>query len=124
MVGLLFRVGIYMYDMHSDVKVIQELEEYEIKFKTPSFSDFFASRKIATQKLESFFLEKFRKYGFPVLKEPCELLDLIEEVAKDLIPLYKDLVVDLAQIHWNPNLNHNPKPNTNSNETMELYDFF
>merc|ERR1712051_859514 len=23
MVGLLFRVGIYMYDMHSDVKVIQ-----------------------------------------------------------------------------------------------------
>ena len=66
MVGLLFRVGIYMYDMHSDVKVIQELEEYEIKFKTPSFSDFFASRKIATQKLESFFLKKFRKYGFPV----------------------------------------------------------
>ena len=124
MVGLLFRVGIYMYDMHSDVEVIKELREYEIKFKTPSFSDFFVSRKIATEKLESFFLEKFRKDGFPVLTEPCELLDLIEEVAKELIPLYKDLVVDLAQIHWNPNQNHNPKPNTNSNGTMELYDFF
>ena len=124
MVGLLFRVGIYMYDMHSDIEVIKELEEYEIKFKTPSFADFFGSRKIATEKLESFFLEKFRKDGFPVLTEPCELLDLIEEVSKEVIPLYKDLVIDLAQIHWNPNNNHKRKPNTNSNETMELYDFF
>ena len=119
MVGLLFRVGIYMYDMHSDIEVIKELEEYEIKFKTPSFADFFGSRKIATEKLESFFLEKFQNDGFPVLTKPCELLDLIEEVAKEVLPLYKDLVVDLANIHWNPNRNLNPRQNWKLNVTLK-----
>ena len=124
MVGLLFRVSLYMYDMHSDVEVIKELEEYEVKFKTPTFSDFFVSRKNETEALDAFIFEKFQNDGLPVLTKPCDLLDIIEKVAKDKIPFYKELVVNRAQIHWNPNRNHNPNPNSKSNETMQLYDLF
>ena len=46
MVGLLFRVGIYMYDMHSDVKVIQELKEYEDRFKIQAFQTFLPPEKL------------------------------------------------------------------------------
>ena len=58
------------------------------------------------------------------MSKPCELLDMIEKVAKDNLPLYEELVVDAAQIHLNPNRNHNPNPNSKSNETMQLYDLF
>ena len=124
MVGLLFRVGLYMYDMHSDVEVIKELEEYEVKIKTPTFSDFFVSRKNEIEALDTFIFEKFQNYGLPVLTNPCDLLDMIETAANDKIPFYKELVVNAAQIHWNPNRNHNPNQNSKSNETMQLYDLF
>ena len=65
--GLLFQIGIYTYDMHSDIKVIEELQGYEESFKTPTFSKFFENPENASMALENFFLQKFRKYGLPVL---------------------------------------------------------
>ena len=69
--GFVFRMTIYTNDMVSDVNVIQELIEFEKRFQTPTFSQFFKNRSESSNAVEKFFLEKFTNYGLPVLTEPC-----------------------------------------------------
>ena len=121
--GFVFRMTIYTNDMVSDVNVIQELLEFEKSFQTPTFSQFFKNRSESSNAVEQFFLEKFTNYGLPVLTEPCELLDLVDQIPADIIPLYQYLVIGIAKIHWNPNRNSRVKNNT-TNETFQLYDLF
>ena len=120
--GLAFRMGIYTNDMVSDINVIKELSEYEIKFRTPIFSELTQNRTDSINALKTFALEKFEKYGLPVVTEPCELLDLIDEVPRATVPFYQFLIQDTAQIHWNPN--RNLRVNTETNTTFQLYDLF
>ena len=120
--GLVFRMGIYTNDMVSDINVIKELSHYETKFRTPIFSQLTDNRNDSAHALKTFAFEKFEKYGLPVLKEPCELLDLMDEVPRATIPFYQFLIEDTAQIHWNPN--HNQKVNPETNTTFQLYDLF
>ena len=121
--GLVLRMGIYTNDMSSDIKVIQELAEFEKNFHTPTFSQFFNNRSESINTLETFFLENFTNYGLPVITEPCELLDLVDQIPRDIIPLYKYLVIDIAKIHWNPNRNVRVK-DKRTNATFQLYDLF
>ena len=121
--GFVFRMTIYTNDMVSDVHVIQELIEFENSFQTPTFSEFFKNRNESSIAVEKFFLEKFTNYGLPVLTEPCELLDLVDQIPGDIIPLYQFLVMGIAKIHWNPNRNSRVKNNA-TNETFQLYDLF
>ena len=116
---LLFRMGIYSYDMYSDVQVIEELRQYEANFQTPTFSQFFNNQTNTSQSLEKFFFSRFREYGLPVLTEPCELLDLLEVIPSERIPLYHYFIIDKAQIHWNPNRNRNPHPSLDRNMTTD-----
>ena len=109
--------------MVSDVNVIKELIQFEKNFQTPTFSQFFKNRNESSNALEKFFLEKFTNYGLPVLTEPCELLDLVDQIPGDIIPLYQFLVMGIAKIHWNPNRNSRVKNNA-TNETFQLYDLF
>ena len=121
--GLVFRMGIYYNDMSSDIKVIQELSEFDKNYTTPTFSQFFKNKSESINALEKFFLEKFTNYGLPVLTEPCELLDLVDQIPRDIIPLYEYMVIDVAKIHWNPNRNTRVK-NKRTNTTYQLYDIF
>ena len=98
-------MSIYTYDMHSDFNVILELDHYGNTFKTPKFASFFSNQTQAINAMEKFFLVKFENYGLPVVKEPCELLDLVEQIPRDLVPMYQFLVIDMANIHMNPNRN-------------------
>ena len=72
--------------------------------------------------MEEFFFKRFKEYGLPVLTEPCELLDLIEVIPKNRVPLYQLFAIDMTQIHWNPNKNHKVAPNTK--EPMQLFNLF
>ena len=121
--GLVFRTGIYYNDMSSDVKVIQELSEFQTNYTTPTFSQFFKNKSESINALEKFFLEKFTNYGLPVLTEPCELLDLVDDIPRDIIPLYEYMVINVLKIHWNPNRNIRVK-NKRTNATYQLYDIF
>ena len=121
--GLAFRMGIYTNDMVSDINVIKELSDYETKFSTPLFSKLTGNRNNSIKALKTLAFDKFEKYGLPVVTEPCELLDLIDEVPKATIPFYQFLIQDTAQIYWNPNRNLRKKTKE-TNETFQLYDLF
>ena len=108
--------------MHSDFNVILELDHYGKTFKTPKFASFFSNQTQAINAMEKFFLVKFENYGLPVVKEPCELLDLVEQIPRDLVPMYQFLVIDMANIHMNPN--RNSKDLWNPNRTTELDQMF
>jgi hypothetical protein len=56
------------------------------------------NRNNSIHALETFSFKKFEKYGLPVLTEPCEQLDLIDEVLRAIIQFYKFLIQDTAQI--------------------------
>ena len=121
--GLAFRMGIYTNDMVSDINVIKELSDYEAKFSTPIFSKLTGNRNDSIKALKTLAFDKFEKYGLPVVTEPCELLDLIDQVPRATIPFYQFLIQDTAQIHWNPNRNLRKKTKE-TNETFQLYDLF
>ena len=121
--GLAFRMGIYTNDMVSDINVIKELSDYEAKFSTPIFSKLTGNRNNSIKALKTLAFDKFEKYGLPVVTEPCELLDLIDEVPRATIPFYQFLIQETAQIHWNPNRNLRKKTKE-TNETFQLYDLF
>ena len=121
--GFVFRMTIYTNDMVSDVNVIREFIEFEKRFQTPTFSQFFKNRSESSNAVEKFFLEKFTIHGLPFLTEPCELLDLVDQIPGDIIPMYQFLVMGIAKIHWNPNRNSRVK-NSTTNETFQLYDLF
>ena len=103
--GIAFKMGIYTNDMVSDINVIKELSDYEAKFRTPTFSQITGNQSYSVHALKTFAFDKFEKYGLPVLTEPCELLDLIDEVPRATIPFYQFLIQETAQIHFNPNRN-------------------
>ena len=117
--GLVFRTCIYTNDMKSDIEVIKEFSEFEKNFSTPTFSQFFKNESVIA--LDKFFLEKFANHGLPVLTEPCEFLDLLDQIPRDIIPMYEYLVMDIAKIHWNPNRNTRVK-NKSTNATFQLSD--
>jgi hypothetical protein len=120
--GVVFRMSIYTNDMVSDINVIKELSDYEDKFRTPIFSQLTGNRNDSINALKTFAFDKFEKYGLPVVTEPCELLDLIDEVPRATIPFYQFLIQETAQIHWNPN--RNLKTINGTNATFQLYDLF
>ena len=117
--GLVFRMCIYTNDMKSDIEVIKEFSEFEKNFSTPTFSQFFKNESVKA--LDEFFLEKFANHGLPVLTEPCEFLDLLDQIPRDIIPGYEYLIMDIAKIHWNPNRNTRVK-NKSTNTTFQLSD--
>ena len=94
---------VYSYDMASDILVIKELGESIDTFKIPDASQI---SNVTNVKLLDFFLKDVQDYGLPAVKEPCQILELIQQLCEDHIPLYKSLISDGANIHWNPNRNH------------------
>ena len=85
----------YLYDIYTDVKVIKELESIpEIKTPAPPINS-----------LETFLLNYTKEHGIPALRKPCETLDVLEEIPNQVIPFYKPVVGDIANIHWNPTRN-------------------
>ena len=62
----------------------------------------------------------WKKFTF---SEPCELFDLIEEIPNDVVPLYNFLVIKMARIRWNPNLNKN-NYHPNAQRNFQVYDLF
>ena len=94
--GVVLKMSVYCYDLNSDVQVIQELENENFAFPTFQFKK---------QHTEHFLLKEFKEVGIPALTEPCELLDLFEEIPEDKIPFYFTLISNISNIHWNPNRN-------------------
>ena len=94
--GVVLKMSVYCYDLNSDVQVIQELENKNFAFPTFQFKE---------QHLEHFLLKEVKEVGIPALTEPCELLDLFEEIPEDKIPFYFTLISNISNIHWNPNRN-------------------
>ena len=92
--GVLLKMSVYCNDLYSDVQVIQELESRNLtKFL------------LKEGEIKHFFLKEFKEIGIPALTEPCELLDLFEEIPDDKIPFYSTLISNISNIHWNPNRN-------------------
>ena len=97
--GTMQKGSLYCYDMWSDINVVQELEENVQNFKMPNFVEV----DNIEQKITDFVLKKVQTSAVPAMKEPCELLDLIEDFADDAIPFYGNVVTKIAQVRWNPN---------------------
>ena len=85
----------YLYDIYTDVEVIRELDSIP-EITVP---------KIPPQKIEKFLLKDIKERGVPALRRPCELLDVLEEIPNQRIPFYKQVVGDIANVHWNPTRN-------------------
>ena len=93
---------VYSHDMVSDVLVLRELNENISTFKIPNITEMPAFDE---NKLLTFFLEDFQYYGLPAVQNPCEILDLIEDICEDNIVLYNFLLSNGVGIRWNPNRN-------------------
>ena len=92
--GTMQKGSLYCYDMWSDVNVVQELEKNVQNFKMPNFVEV----DNIEQKITDFVLKKVQTSAVPAMKEPCELLDLIEDFADDAIPFYGNVVTKIAQV--------------------------
>ena len=84
--------------MFSDVQVIRELEENIQNFIIPTLSNMSNSE----EQIVEFMLKDVQNFGIPGLKEPCEVLDLLEQIPNNRLTFYKTKIAD---IHWNPNRN-------------------
>ena len=93
--GTLRKGSVYIYDMHSDVEVIQELG------RIPNIT----APEIPSQNVTNYFLNNYTESGVFALKNPCEFLDQVEEIGNELVPFYKPFVSNAANAHWNPNRN-------------------
>ena len=93
---------VYSHDMVSDILVIKEIQESIDTFKIPELSNITSFTEV---KLITFILEDIQEYGLPAIKDSCEVLDLIQKMIEDTVPLYKFLVSHAGNIHWNPNRN-------------------
>ena len=85
----------YLYDIYTDVKVIQELRDIPVM----------TMPKIPQASIQKFFLENMKERGIPALRKPCELLDTLEEIPNEGIPFYKQIAGGMANVHWNPTKN-------------------
>ena len=93
---------VYSHDMVSDVLVLRELNENISTFKIPNITEMPAFDE---NKLLTFFLEDVQNYGLPAVENPCEILDLIEDICEDNMVLYNFLLSNGVGIRWNPNRN-------------------
>ena len=92
----------YSHDMVSDILVILEIQESIDTFKIPELSNI---PNFTEAKLLTFALEDIQEHGLPAIQDSCEVLDLIQKMIEDTVPLYKFLVSHAGNIHWNPNRN-------------------
>ena len=77
--------------MSSDIQVIEELRQI------PTIT----APEIRPQKV----ISKYTETGVFGLKKPCEFLDQIKEIGNEIVPLYKLVISEGANVHWNPNKN-------------------
>ena len=82
----------YLYDIYTDVKVINELKDI------PDIT----MPKIPKNKIGKFLLEDIKEKGILALRRPCEALDVLEEIPNQVIPFYKQTIGDIGNVHWNP----------------------
>ena len=82
----------YLYDIYTDVEVIRELDSMN-NLTMPD---------VPREKIKKFLLEDVKKEGVPALRNPCEFLDVLEEIPANRIPFYKEVVMDIANVRWNP----------------------
>ena len=93
--GTIRKGSVYIYVMSSDIQVIEELRQI------PTIT----APEIRPQKVMFFFFSKYTETGVFGLKKPCEFLDQIEEIGNEIVPLYKLVISEGANVHWNPNKN-------------------
>ena len=91
--GTLRKGAVYVNDMYSDIQVIHELNMIPT-ITTPT---------IPAKNVTNFFFYKYDETGVFGLKDPCDLLDQIEEVGNAMVPFYKSFISEAANVHWNPN---------------------
>ena len=100
---MLHKVVVYGYDIYTDAIVIDEIDQNIDNFKIPLLN----STELSFEVLRNFTLDKIGNKGVGTMKEPCEFLDLTEDVFDEHVPLYKMIVSQMGDVHWNPNKNTN-----------------
>ena len=118
--GTIVKGTVYCYDLYSDIQVIKELESNYQTFKMPTTSNM----TNITTKLQNFLLKEVQNYSITTILEPCEVLDLIEQIPNYRVPFYRKVVINYANIHWNPNRNSQFDLSDIANITSKLYKIY
>lgn len=93
--GTMRKGSVYVYDMYADIQVIEELRQI------PNI----AAPEIPPQEAIIFFCFNYTETGVFGMKDPCAFLDQIEEVGNEIVPFYKLIISEGANVHLNPNRN-------------------
>ena len=95
---ILYKGSVYSYDMYSDVQVIKEIGNQLDNFKIPDISNL----SNFTEYLVEFMLTEVQNHAMQGLSQPCEFLDLLEDMVGGELVFYQTMISELANTHFNP----------------------